>query len=252
MLTRTLANRSSQTYLCKQEAGSKEIELQEDDPDAMMALLHFLYDIPYQTDATKDWARALKSYAEVYVVAEKYQIGALKSDVFEKMQEIITSDQYLETEGLRPDGVPERLKNKIDFIDALRIIYAGTPTEDTQARKMMLEFLIQNINFLRKEVELLSLLRVCPDLGADIIGHPDLDCEANGYWRCDNKVCKEARPECGGCDYPFEAYEQSRYRHEEAWQCPSCDIVDPPVCNYCSTWIQWKPRSVPGRLNSTP
>ena len=95
----------------------------------MYALLRFLYDIPYGSGTNKSWTTTLKPHAQVYVVAEKYRIEALKSQIHTKMQGILKSVEYLKTERVDDDGMTERLKNKGDFIDALRIIYtAPLPT----------------------------------------------------------------------------------------------------------------------------
>jgi hypothetical protein len=82
----------------KKESGAKEIELHEDDPDAMIALLCFIYGHSYTEDATQRWNIALQPHAMVFVVAEKYQVEALKQDICLNIRQILRSAEYLELE----------------------------------------------------------------------------------------------------------------------------------------------------------
>lgn len=214
----------------------------------MIALLRFLYDIPYTGDAPKQWAQTLKPHAEVYLVADKYCIEALKSEVHKNMQDIIKSNNYLMTVKTHVGVLLDRLKNTEDFVDALQIIYTGTTTEDIQARKLMINFLIQNIDQLRKENELLSLLKECSDLRAEIIGHPDLECEPDGFWYCVSFQCGECVPRCGKCMVEYDVPFLARFRYEELWQCPCCKVVERVLCKNCQTRIWWQPRLAPHLL----
>lgn len=251
-ITDVLGRVSAHTNPREQESQAKEIELHDDDPGAMVVLLRYLYGLPYGEDDTKQWARILKPHAEIYAVADKYQIEPLKSHVYKKMQKIIISNQYLQTRLIGSSCITAQLVNKVDFVHALQIIYTGTTTDDTQARILMIEFLIRNIELLRREDELLSLLRECPDLGADILGHPNLEREAEGFWCCGEPDCGEGCPACANCSRIFRACSLGKYRHEKLWRCQVCKAVDFPICRVCETRVCWYSGSPPRGLDATP
>lgn len=74
-----------------------EIELKEDDANAMVALLRYLYDLPYD-EAFGDQRQLLQPYAEAYVVAEKYQAQGLNVVISEKLKHMIHSERDLRKE----------------------------------------------------------------------------------------------------------------------------------------------------------
>jgi hypothetical protein len=67
-----------------------------------------------------------------------------------------------------------------DFLDALAVVVTGATTHDKLARNVMVEACTLNLQFLHRKPALLSLLRTSADLGAEIIGHPDLECGLRG------------------------------------------------------------------------
>jgi hypothetical protein len=67
-----------------------------------------------------------------------------------------------------------------DFLDALAVVVTGATTHDKLARNVMVEACTLNLQFLHRKPALLSLLRTSADLGAEIIGHPDLECGLPG------------------------------------------------------------------------
>lgn len=119
-----------------------------------------------------------------YVAADKYQVKGLQLAASAKMKHIINSDMELDSfDGHNPEG------SILDFLEALRIIVANTSTHDKLARKVMVEACTLNLQFIHRRPALVSLLRESVDLGADIIGHRDLEYGLSGGWSCD-----------GGCD----------------------------------------------------
>lgn len=217
-----------------------------------MALLRFLYDLPYSIDDTERWTKTLKPHAAIYVVADKYQIEPLQSHVYEEMQKIARSSEYLKIEAIDEDVTAYRLTNKVDFVDALRTIYAGTPAKDSRGRKLMIDFLIQNIDVLKKEVELSALLKDTPDLCVEVIAHPDLHCNADGLWDCNGDYCDVTHPACRNCELMYTELTLSRYRREKLWRCQFCKFVGPAMCNDCKDSIWWQPHSVLESLGPKP
>jgi hypothetical protein len=242
--------------LCREkEGGVKEIQLRDDDPSAMVSLLRSLYSLSYTQDATIQWATSLQPHAMVLVAAEKYQIEALKEEVCHQMQRIISSAGYLELERNPKHPLGGRLKNTGDYVGALRTILAGTPPQDpttgeTDGRKLLINFLIQNLEMFRMEDELLSLLIESPNLGAEIIGHRDLECEAHGRWFCGHYHCADSVPSCKKCSKDFERGFMRRHRYDQRWECSMCKTSDEPICKNCKSWIVWHQfDEVPPRLS---
>jgi hypothetical protein len=186
----------------------------------------------------------LHPHAEVYVVADKYQLDSLKEAVAGKMRNIISAKGYTHKMGYLRHC--DSFKNSDDFFGALRIILDVTTTQDTCARKVLMDFIIQNVDFFRKQDEMLSLLRDYPELAIDLISHPDLESEAEGFWMCysgDDDDCGTNIPSCGRCKFLFESYFLRRYRYDEKWECPVCRYVDHPHCVDCRAQIAWVPES---------
>lgn len=217
------------------------IELHGDDPDAIFALLRFLYGLPYDAEANSKWLTSLSPHAQVYVVADKYQLDPLKEAIAENMRKIITAKSYTHPTGyLRYCNT---FKNFDDFFGAFQVILEITTPSDTLARKVLVDFVIQNIDFFKKQKELLSLFQVYPELAVAIISHPDLEIEAEGTWMCSEDSCVTSVPGCSKCNHLFEPYFLRRYRYDDQWQCPICKSVDPASCSECKSSISWVPES---------
>jgi hypothetical protein len=90
----------------------KEVELHEDDPDAMMAMLRHIYGLPYD-ELPRGGIYLLSQHASTFVVAEKYQISGLQSDVCDKIERTFASHIY-----------PIE-----DFLKAVRMIFFLDETE---------------------------------------------------------------------------------------------------------------------------
>ena len=106
----------------------------------MSALLHFLHSLPYDAEANTKWLSSLQPYAQVYVVADKYQIGALKETVADNMLRVIRSKDYTHKTGyLRWCS---SFKKSDDFFNALQTILEITTTQGTLTRKVLVDFII--------------------------------------------------------------------------------------------------------------
>ncbi|GAB7324721.1 hypothetical protein MBLNU13_g08580t1 [Cladosporium sp. NU13] len=220
-----------------QESSSKEIELHGDDPDAIFALLRFLYGLPYDAEANSKWLTSLTPHAQVYVVADKYQLEPLKEAIAENMRKVITARAYTHKMGFL--RYCDSFKNYDDFFGALQIILEITTTRDTYARKVLVDFIIQNIDFFRKQGELLSLFKHHPDLAVELISHKDLETEAEGFWMCFSDDCDTNVPSCGDCRVPFQSYYLRRHRYDDRWECLGCKFVSQPICVDCNATMRW-------------
>ena len=136
-----------------QETDSKEIELRDDQPSAVLAMLRFLYDLSYDSDkAYWNDNRTLLQHARVYTVAEKYGIEGLRESVFETMEPIIS------------EGVP-----RPDLLPSIREIITGTSSSDYMARPLMINYCVDNLVTLSKNEDFIALLGDLGELGVAII-----------------------------------------------------------------------------------
>jgi len=207
----------------------------------MLALLRFLYGLPYDAAANTEWSASLHPHALVYIVADKYQLGPLQEAIANNMRKIISTTAYTHHMGyLR---YCDSFKNSDDFFSALRTILEITTTHDAHARKVLTDFLIQNIDYFRKQDELLSLFKEYPELAVEIISHQDLETEAEGFWMCFADDCGVNVPSCSKCKVPFETCFMRRHRYDEQWECPGCKFVEEPTCLECQCKISWVPDS---------
>jgi hypothetical protein len=226
------------------ETGVTEIRLHDDDPNAMVALFRFIYSLPYTDHFTKKRTTSLQPHAMVFVAAEKYRLHAIKKEICLNMLQVITSAEYLELERNANHPLGGRLKHTSDYIGALRTILACTlphtsTTEETDGRKLLIDFLIQNIEMFRMEDEQLALLIEFPNFGVEIIGHQDLECEAHGYWRCGYFHCADSFPSCKKCEKDFKPGFLRRHRYDQRWKCSMCKTSSEPICGNCKSWIVW-------------
>jgi hypothetical protein len=196
-----------------------------------------LYGLPYDAEANSKWLASLYPHAQVYVAADKYQIEPLKEAIADNMREVISDKNYTHKVGYLQHC--NSFKNAGDFYSALKTILEVTTAQDTQARGVLLDFLIQNINFFRKENEFLFLVKDFPDLAVELICHEDLESEAEGLWMCIEQDCGINIPSCSKCKFLFEAHFLRRYRYDDLWECPKCRVVDKPACVDCRAEIVW-------------
>jgi hypothetical protein len=205
--------------------------LQEDDPESMVALLRYIYDLPYD-EIFGDRRTLLQPNAMVYVVAEKYQIEGLKLAVSRKMERLIQDAL----------GDSTSKSGTEDFLDALRIIVTGTHPSDQLARKVMVEGCILNLQHLQQQPAFTSLLRESADLGADILSHKDLECGLQGSWICSTSCMmeeKDRRAVCGHCKRSLSREFAWEHREFGEWECPRCENYAEPECYACNMVLEW-------------
>lgn len=213
-----------------QESASKEVELHEDDPNAMIVLLRYLYGISYPTKAS------LQDHAQVFVVAEKYQISRLREEAFDEMESSLEDSELsctFDYEG---------------FVLALRTIFTATTPNNT-ARNLVMSVCITDLNNMRNHDAFTTLLAAVPELAVEIVKHPDLKWDSPGKWICDGF---QDHGDCGGVPMcrlcgsdvhgprPFEQSFSWRHRSQYLWLCPDCSVEMPPCCSICNSGIHWE------------
>lgn len=222
----TVALHSCPNLPNSQESGLKEIELHDDDPDAMMALFRYIYDLPYndlfeELDERSDTQTQLQFLAKVYLAADKYQVDGLPVNVTKLMETIAWS-----TEGnWEPDTIPK------DSLAAAKIIFNGTASQDDACRVTMVNFFVTCIVDFRQMPEFSALLSECGDVGTAIIAHKNLSLMLQGYWDCEGEVHQSAVPRCPICDSVFPVNSVLQHRSNEYWICPRCGKRRKPVCS---------------------
>lgn len=205
----------------------------------MVALLRYIYDLPYY-EGFGDQRGQLQPHAEAYVVAEKYQVQGLKFVISTNLRHMIHSER-----DLRKEGTEEADHERAEFLDALRIIVAGTPAHDNNhGRKVMVEACVLNLRLLHQMPEFLSLLRESSDLGADIIGHKDLECGLPGDWVCEGNCNDRLTVECGRCATRIGDLSAVENRYNLFWPCEGCGSACIPRCVGCSDPVKWKRRGL--------
>jgi hypothetical protein len=149
----------------RQEGDSKEVELRGDDPEAMMAVLRYLYGLPYAADLA-EWhdGATLLPHVLVYTTAEKYQITGLKIESCATMSDIVGSYYGHDDRALAWRG-------SSDHLDSLYQIHSGTPASDTEGRSLLVTYCVDRLQALSEDVAFMQLVADVPGLGAELIVH---------------------------------------------------------------------------------
>ena len=186
-----------------QESNSKEVELREDDPEAMMAVLRHLYGLPYAADQD-EWhdGATLLPHVLVYITAEKYQITELKAELCAVMSAILCS--YCQKDRMKAWlGSP-------DHLDAVREMIAGTTSDDTEGRNLLIDWCADRMDDLHKNEPFMQLVAEVPELGADLIAH---------FYNKKDRYDSDA-------DYDPDTDADEEY-------CEECDAMTTFVCSQC-------------------
>jgi hypothetical protein len=141
-----------------QETKKKTIELKEDNPRAVEAMLKFFYGL--DIFAPNDIPPMI-FWVSVYQIADKFLASQLKSDVTERFVPLV---HYNWEDECFPDVIAEA--------------YDSTPPDDRGLRDTILKAAYENLPALRKSKEFQRVLREVPGFAADLILAMDIyDCE---------------------------------------------------------------------------
>ncbi|KAM0229761.1 hypothetical protein ACHAPO_009835 [Fusarium lateritium] len=131
------------------ETTESKIEIKDFEPDVVEAMLFFIYSFDY--DAASD-SSSMVFDAQVYQIADKYDIPALKTCSKEKFTSAITASW-----------------NTDDFPIAVSVVYSTTPLEDRGLRDLVVDIAQKNIDTLVGRDGFSELLRKTADFAADLI-----------------------------------------------------------------------------------
>lgn len=177
-------------------------------------------------DNDKRWANIVP-HAELYVAAEKYQVQGLRYEIRSRMQNRMENSL---AEGEFP--------NVDDFVQALRKVVTQA-SDDNLLRRLMVRTCAMNLRELQEVTAFISLLKEFGSLGADIIGHKDLECGLRGAWMCSKECTEDDTPVCSTCGKYFTVERAWANRHNELWWCTHCDDYKRPVCSECDVTFEW-------------
>jgi len=205
------------------------VELHEDNPKAMMVLLRYLYGNSYPTTDCYDESSigtSLQDHAQIFVVADKYQIPKLRDEALENMKGIGFNEET--------------------FVPALRMIFNAT-TPNSIARKLMTDACVDQLYDLRLQDAFMALLPELPELAVEIVRHPHLTYVPAGKWFCHG--CEYSTAGCGVVPMSkchcglYDEFEKSfawEHRYRDEWPCPRYSREIKPCCSVCELEISWE------------
>ncbi|KAI8668585.1 hypothetical protein NCS57_00670100 [Fusarium keratoplasticum] len=168
------------------ESSEKKIEIKDFDASVVEAMLRFMYSFDY----SNIYGTSTMVYdAQVYQIADKYDVPALKACSKDKFGVAITTGWSMD-----------------DFPLAIAVVYESTPSADRGLRDLAVETSQKNIDKLLGHDGFCDLLRKTPDFAADLI--PFL---------CGKPSTNTQRYECPSCDHKFRGEFSGM-----AYYCPSC------------------------------
>ncbi|RYP39208.1 hypothetical protein DL767_002316 [Monosporascus sp. MG133] len=149
------------------ESDSGQIDLEEVDVNVVEAMLHFMYHFDYNNT---HGASTMIFNAQVYSVADKYIIPALKAEAREKFGTAISTGWAMD-----------------DFPSAIAEVYNSTPESDRGLRDLTVEIARTNINPLRENELFRDVLREIPSFAAEmVISISDTHKKDQKIYRCPN------------------------------------------------------------------
>lgn len=199
----------------------------------MMALFRYVYDISYD-DLIDDWV--LQFHANVYVVAEKYQVQGLREKATDKMKGMLwnaTNWSLLATEE----------NDATDFLATVKIVFTQTPTQDNMLRAALVEFSVSHIHDLKQLPAFSALLKEHGDLAAEMFAHERLSFNLEETWLCDGIEDRRAVPCCPKCEKVVPVSKLREHRSQRLWLCSFCGQTVRPVCRRHSGMpkqVEWR------------
>ncbi|KAH8656436.1 BTB/POZ domain-containing protein [Ilyonectria robusta] len=162
----------------------KEDRIEDFDASVVEAMLRFMYSFDY----SNIYGTSTMVYdAQVYQIADKYDVLALKAHSKDKFGVAITTGWSMD-----------------DFPLAITIVYESTPSADRGLRDLVVETSQKNIDKLLGHDSFSELLRKTPDFAADLI--PFLCGKFSTH-----------RYECPSCEHQFRGEFSGMGYH-----CPNC------------------------------
>lgn len=168
------------------ESSERKIDVKDFDTSVVEAMLRFMYSFDY----SNIYGTSTMAFdAQVYQIADKYDIPGLKAHSKDKFGAAITTGWSMD-----------------DFPLAVTVVYESTPSADRGLRDLVVETSQENIDKLLEHDDFCALIRKTPDFTADLI--PFL---------CGKLSRTTHRYECPSCHHKFRGEFAGM-----AYYCPSC------------------------------
>lgn len=134
---------SLQLTWTRQEVKENVIRLEDDDPRALEAMIHFMYGFNYDSSGS-DLGRIspMLFNVHVYQIGDKYGIPSLKEQAKEKFAAVIKTCWGMD-----------------DFLIAIASTYSTTPSADRGLRDLVVSTCLEHINELVKNDDFEQVLR---------------------------------------------------------------------------------------------
>ncbi|GKU09497.1 unnamed protein product, partial [Fusarium langsethiae] len=131
------------------ESSERQIDIKDFDASAVEAMLRFMYSFDYSNIYGTS---TMVFDAQMYQIADKYDIPALKAQSKNKFDVAVTTGWSMD-----------------DFPLAITVVYESTPPEDRGLRDLVVETARKNIDKLLGRDGFCELIRKTPDFAADLI-----------------------------------------------------------------------------------
>ncbi|KAH7117389.1 BTB/POZ protein [Dactylonectria macrodidyma] len=181
------------------ESSEKVIKIEDFDASVVEAMLHFMYNF----DFTNVSATSTMVFdAQVYQIADKYDIPALKAHAKDKFGTAINTGWSMD-----------------DFSLAITVVYNSTPPRDRGLRDLVVETSHENIDTLIGQDGFCEVLRATTDFAADLVpflcGKQVETTQSYKYPSCARVVHfdfiggQHYCPKCGGSRSNWNVYQAS-------------------------------------------
>ncbi|ENH71186.1 Protein roadkill [Fusarium oxysporum f. sp. cubense race 1] len=168
------------------ESSERQIDIKDFDASVVEAMLRFMYSFDYSNIYGTS---TMVFDAQMYQIADKYDIPALKAQSKNKFDVAVTTGWSMD-----------------DFPLAITVVYESTPPEDRGLRDLVVQTARKNIDKLLGHDGFCELIRKTPDFAADLI--PFL---------CVKPSKSMHRYECPSCENQFQGEFSGRN-----YYCPCC------------------------------
>jgi len=182
----TFAQNKSLPLIVLKESSERQIDIKDFDASVVEAMLRFMYSFDYSNIYGTS---TMVFDAQMYQIADKYDIPALKAESKNKFNVAVTTGWSMD-----------------DFPLAITVVYESTPPEDRGLRDLVVETARKSIDKLLGSDGFCELIRKTPDFAADLI--PFL---------CVKPSESLHSYECPSCDHKFRGEFSGRN-----YYCPCC------------------------------
>ena len=174
------------------EGPSGQIRLQEDDPDMVHNMLRFLYTLTYQDDASG--RKRLSTNANMYAIADKYRIDALKDLARDKFSRILDAGWDI-----------------TDFLEVIETVYTTTPASDRGLRDRLAPVLLEHKDELHDNEVFVSLIKdklSDGEFAMDVIhAWTEFSSLENGFPKKRSPInCKHCKRSLDHCPHCYESF----------------------------------------------